>query len=145
MTGITAAIASGGVVYTGSATVTVGNASYFPSGSVFVDRWGFSTGLEGSVTPATWAGTNSSIISLDYVLVYISSPVTSFFYSIVFQVTGYAPNAGWTTMTVDTTPLSRASAAYNYDGTNTVWQWDATSIGNPFGYTVGATKAVTWS
>jgi len=51
-----------------------------------------------------------------------------------------APNSGWTTMTINGTSYSRASAAYTTGGT---WVWTPTS--NPFGTTPGSQITVTWA
>lgn len=133
MTGITCALAgSGGVVYTGSATVTVGQ--YIEPSFLFT-TWGYSGVLAGSVTPAKWAGTGANFLQLNW---YDSS--TDF---VAFVVQGVFPNEGWATMTVGGVPFTRASANYSNDGTNTQWIWITPS--NPYGYTVGATRTVVWS
>lgn len=138
MTGIMCALAGGGgVVYAGTATVTVGM-YYDPDPSFSFRFWGFTPGVMGSVTPSTWSGTGFSINDLKYVEVY-TTPTQW----INFQVVGSAPNSGWTTMTVNGTTLNRVDATYDNNGTNTTWTWFGAS--NSFGTTVGATKVVTWA
>ena len=130
MTGILCALAgSGGSPYTGSATVTVGR---------YVDAsftlWGLLSGVAGSVTPTTWASTGATFGQLcwfDAGVDFVS-----------FLVNGVFPNEGWTTMTVGGVPFTRASANYSVD-TNTTWTWFTAS--NPFGTTIGATRAIIWS
>lgn len=136
MSGVLCAIAgaTGTVSYTGTATVTVGY--YNPSS--LVDYYGFNP-QAGSVSPSTWADSGLPFRILDYYHEY-SVGLTG----VVFYVTGYAPNAGWTTMDVAGTSYSRSSASYGYDGTYTSWVWSPAST-NPYGTTVGATKVVTWS
>lgn len=63
---------------------------------------------------------------------------------LTLRVAGAANNSGWTTMTVNGTAFSRASASFFANGTtSTAWQWSTTT--NPFGTTVGATKAVVFT
>jgi hypothetical protein len=134
MTGITCALAGGGgVIYTGSATVTVGQYTEPTFGFV---TWGYTGVLAGSVTPATWAGTGFPILQLNWF------DTTNDF--VAFVVSGNAPNSGWETMTVGGVPFSRASANYGYDG-NTSWLWNVPTPANPFGFSVGATRLVVWS
>ncbi len=132
MTGVMCALAgSGGVRYTGSATVTVG---FYASTN---NNYGYISVLgspPGSITPATWASSG-----LPFFFLYWSSG--NF---IDFTVTGYAPNSGWDTLNIAGTNYSRSAASYSYDGTNTQWLWTGIST-NPFGTTTGATKAATWS
>lgn len=137
MTGITCALAgSGGVVYTGSATVTTGYYSA-PSGT---DYYGcFVPGLIGDISPRTWAGTGLLVNRL----VWSSDPsLPPGSDNVQFSVAGLAPNTGWTTMTVGGVPFTRASASYSQDGTSTNWLWFTAS--NPFGG-AGATRAIIWS
>ncbi len=135
MTGVMCALAgSGGVAYTGSATVTVGQ--YVEPSGLFT-TWGFSGALAGSVTPTTWAGTGGNFVQLNWF-----DSANDF---VSFVVVGVFPNEGWTTMTVGGVPFTRTSANYSNDGTNTQWLWITPSPPNPYGYTVGATRAVVWS
>jgi hypothetical protein len=132
MTGITCALAgSGGVTYTGSTTVTVG--SYTDPGSFTI--YGYAGVLAGNATPTKWAGTGGDFVQLCW---FDSS--TDF---IAFVVEGVFPNEGWATMTVAGVPFTRTSANYSTNGTNTTWTWFTAS--NPYGYSIGATKAVVWS
>jgi len=130
MTGITCALAgSGGSIYTGSATVTVGQ---------YVDAsftiWGYANVLAGSVTPTTWANTGGFIGQLCWFDAGVDF--------VTFKVNAVFPNEGWTTMTIGGVPFTRASASYSNDGTDTTWTWITT---NPFGTTIGATRAIIWS
>ena len=133
MTGITCALAgSGGSVYVGTATVTVG---YFAAGSFF--SYGFENSIQGSIIPTTWANTGFPIFQLKDV--YSSgSPAW-----LAFTVTGSAPNSGWSTLTIGGTTLNRVDANYATDGTSTSWIF----FGAPtvFGTTVGATRSVVWA
>jgi hypothetical protein len=130
MTGITCALAgSGGSIYSGSATVTVGQ--YV---DVSFTIWGYANVLAGSVTPATWGGTGGNFLQLcwfDAGVDFVS-----------FKVNGVFPNEGWTTMTIGGVPFTRASGSYSNDGVDTTWTWITT---NPFGTTVSATRAIVWS
>ena len=49
-------------------------------------------------------------------------------------------NDGWTSVTVGSTTLNRADATYSDNPQLTVWTW--TSVGNPFGTTVGGSVDV---
>jgi hypothetical protein len=133
MTGVIAAIAgSGGIIYTGSATVTVG----FVSAGGF-SSYGFSTGGQGSITPTTWTSSGASFSVLKDV--YSSgSPAW-----LDFTVAGTFPNSGWSTLTIGGTTLNRTSASYSSGGGSTSWIF----YGAPtvFGTTVGATKVATWA
>jgi hypothetical protein len=130
MTGIMCALAGGSGIYSGFATVTVGQ--YV---DVSFTVWGYSSGLAGSVSPATWAGTGATIEQLGWFDAGVDF--------VALRVDAGFPNEGWTTMTVDGVPFTRVSASYATDSTYTIWNWITAS--NPFGTTIGATKAVTWS
>lgn len=141
MSGILCATLGGFPNCLGSVTVTVG---YFPLGTppTNIDFWGFPNlgANPGSVSPATWADTGLTFTDFDYRYIYSNNTER-----LLYFVNGYAPNAGWTTLTVGTSSYSRTSAIYSYNGTETAWSWDASSTGNPFGTTIGATKVATWS
>lgn len=141
MTGVIAALAgSGGAVdYTGSATVTVGY--YNLSGTGFnIDYWGFSETVPfGSVTPSSWSSSGLSFRILDYLNDNAGTAL------VVFAVNGYAPNSGWTTLTIAGTPYTRSSASYAYNSGDNFTQWIWTAPSNPYGTTVGATKALSWT
>lgn len=145
MSGVLCAQTGGLPNYLGSATVTVG---YFSTsgGGTTADFWGFPNAgaTPGSISPSTWASSGLVIDDFDYRVITISSPY-SITQRLIYGVTGYAPNTGWTTLTVAGTGYNRADASYSYDGTRSVWAWDASGTGNPFGTTTGATKAVSWS
>jgi len=130
MTGITCALAgASGSIYAGSATVTVGqyiDASY--------TIWGYANALAGSVVPATWANTGANFTQLCWFDAGVDF--------VTLKIIGVFPNEGWTTMSVGGVPFTRASANYSNDGTNSTWTWIAA---NPFGTTIGATRAVIWS
>lgn len=134
MTGILCALAggSGGSIFLGTATVTVG---YAAAGGF--SSFGFGGSGQGSIEPATWANSTLPIVQLKDV--YSSgSPAW-----LDFSVTGNAPNSGWSKLIVGSTELNRADASYSYDGTTARWIF----YGAPtvFGTTVGATRAITWS
>jgi hypothetical protein len=137
MTGITCALAGAGAPnYLGSVTVTVGTFSV-PN----LTRYGSEPSSYGSITPATWADSGLTISGLFYNINTTTSPTV---YAVVMRITGYAPNAGWSTLTIAGNAYSRVDASYSYDGTFSSWVWSTTST-NPFGTTIGATKAVVWS
>lgn len=129
MTGITCAVAGSGS-YIASTTVTVGFYSNPPS---TVATYGFADYVGGSVSPSTWNGRNLLEILWEDTL--LSGK------QVVFVVAGSLPNSGWTTMTIDGNVYNRVDATYTL-GSNTNWTWS--SVTNPFGTTVGATKTVTW-
>lgn len=141
MSGVLCAQMGGLPNYTGSATVTVGFVKV-GSSPTDVDFWGWVDlgATPGAISPSTWAGSGLTVADLDYRIVY-NTGVTS----VVFIVTGYAPNLGWNAMDVAGTNYVRSAASYSYNGTNTAWVWNAAATGNPFGTTIGATKAVVWS
>ena len=132
MTGIMCALAgSGGSIYVGTATVTVG----FASGGGF-SSYGKGAG-QGSIAPTTWADSGLLVAELKDVY---SSGVPAW---LVFEVIGSAPNSGWSTLTVGGTALNRVDASYSNNGTFTTW----TFFGAPtlFGTTVGATRSIEWA
>lgn len=141
MSGVLCATFGGFPNCLGSATVTVGFATLGTSPDT-IDFWGYVTigSYPGSISPSTWADTGLTFVDFDYR--YIGSTGAQ---RVVYIVRGYAPNAGWTTVTIDGIGYDRSAAIYSYDGTNTAWSWDASLTGNPFGFGIGATKAVTWS
>ena len=58
--------------------------------------------------------------------------------------TPYLPNSGWTSLTVGSTTVNRASAS-NFENTPanaTTWSWY--NVANPFGTTTGATRTITF-
>lgn len=135
MTGVIAVLAGSASLYTGSATVTVG---YLDNGSNAF-YYGYASNISmGSIAPATWAGSNLPFYILQYINAYGFGTT-----SVQFSVTGNTPNSGWETMDIAGTTYSRSAASYSYNGSTTTWIWNAPS--NPFGTTIGATKAVTWS
>lgn len=129
MSGITCAPIGGRLPlsYLGNAEVTVGY--YSPA-----DAYGVVGSLAGSILPQTWA---SSGIPVRFLYYSVSPDFVN------FEVDGVAPNSGWTTLTIGSESYQRVDAAYSV-GANTTWNW-ATAPTNPFGTTVGAKKAITWS
>ena len=126
-------------------TVTVGTfydaAAYVPSTS-----WGFSLtfgGGFGSVSDGTLGVAGNSTLSL--------MTWNSLLSSVQLQVLGTVANSGWTTMTIAGTAFTRASATFSQNTTTTpyttVWNWSDLNnpIPNPYGTTVGATKAVVFT
>jgi hypothetical protein len=57
---------------------------------------------------------------------------------------GYGGNSGFTTMSINGTNFSRASASFSQNSTKTQWLWTSPST-NGFGTTVGATKSVVFT
>ena len=137
MSGVLCAQTGGYPNFLGSATVTVGNLVL-----TGFDFWGWLGDVPdpGSISPSTWADSGLNISSLSY----RTATFSGVQYNVTFYVDGYAPNAGWTTLTIAGYTYQRADASYSYNGTQTLWNWATTST-NPFGTTVGATKAITWS
>lgn len=134
MTGIMCAMAgSGGSIYTGTANVTVGT-EVIGSGTDYGK-----TPNQGSIVPTTWASTGLSVYQLDWRTV--TSPTLQY---VTFRVSGAVPNNGWNTLEIAGVSFSRSAASYATDGASyTYWTWNTAS--NPFGTTVGATKAIVWS
>ena len=135
MTGVSCAMA-GGLRFNGSATVTVGY--YNNSGGAF-ENYGYTSGLAGSVTPSTWSTTGRTFTQLTWTSDYSGSGVDF----VAFVVQGAFPNSGWTTLSIGGIDFTRSSASYSLDAVTTSWFWFTSS--NPYGYTVGATKALVWS
>ena len=132
MTGIICALAgSGGSVYVGTATVTVG----FASAGGF-SSYGKGVG-QGSITPTTWAASGLTVDQLKDVY---SSGVPAW---LDFTVAGSAPNSGWSTLTVGSTTLNRADASYSNNGTSTTWIFNGAPT--VFGTTVGDTRSIVWA
>ena len=123
---------------TGSATVTVGLRTIPASPDIIY--WGKVFTFAGSVAPTTWGSSGATLSALCWVDAGVPGAVFSF-----MAVVGYVPNSGWTTYTVAGTPFNRADASYSFDAINnqTTWSWNPSS--NPYGTTIGATKAVSWS
>lgn len=136
MSGILCAQTGGLPNYLGSATVTVGTFS-----TTGLTRYGAEPPTYGAITPSTWADSGLTIDGLFYGIITTGSPTI---YVTGFRATGYAPNTGWTTLTIGGVPYARSDASYSFDGTYTLWSWSTTST-NPFGTTIGATKVATWS
>lgn len=137
MSGVLCAQTGGLPNYTGSATVTVG---YLGLTGIDFYGWIGSGFPPSAISPSTWADSGLTINDIDYR--YYSGTGAQ---NIVFIVNGYAPNTGWTTLTIAGVNYTRSAASYGYNGTTTTWVWDASTTGNPFGTTTGATKAVSWS
>ena len=138
MTGVIAALAGSGriVDYTGSATVTVG---YYNIGGT-IDYWGFiESPATGSVAPSSWATSGLTFRNLNYVNDNAGTTL------VVFSVNGFAPNSGWSTLSVAGSNYSRSSASYAYNSGDNFTQWYWTAASNPYGTTVGATKALSWT
>lgn len=133
MTGITCALAgSGGLIYAGTATVTVGFISSAPFSS-----YGYGTGGQGSITPITWAATGLTITTLKDVYV---SGVPDW---LDFTVAGNVPNSGWSTLTVGGTTINRVDGSYSSGGGSTSWIFNTAPA--VFGTTVGATRSIVWA
>lgn len=131
MTGIICALAgSGGSIYVGTATVTVG----FASGGGFTS-YGKGAG-QGSITPTTWADSGLLVAELKDVY---NSGVPAW---LDFTVAGSAPNSGWETLTVDGITIYRVDGSYSNSGSSTSWIF----YGAPdvFGTTVGDTRTAVW-
>ena len=121
-------------------TVTVGT---FYDGTAYIPTtsWGYgqSQGY-GSISDGTLGVVgNANILVLSY---------NSLEPSVGVSVSGTVANSGFTTMTVAGTAYSRSAASF-YQNTvagtplTTSWRWATTT--NPFGTTVGATKAVVFT
>lgn len=133
MTGIICALAGGKGAYS-STTVTVG--TFSSSGFTY---YGFSGTLFGSVNPATF-----SPLAYPFTNLYWVTDGTSFT-GLRLEVTGNHPNSGWETMNIGGVVYNRTSFTYSYSSTTNRTEWQGSALGtNPFGTTVGATKAVVW-
>lgn len=128
-------------------TVTRGSTSI---GSNPIDEYsGYATSLAiGSIADGTsniYGG--ASILSLYfYEEAYVSPPVGIITRQVVLTINGAQANSGWTTMTVGTTPFTRASATFSVS-TQTDWIWDI-PITNPFvseGDPFTASTTVIWT
>lgn len=121
-------------------TVTVGTfydgAAYIPSTS-----WGYgqSQGY-GSISDGTLGVVgNANILVLAH---------NNLVPNIILTVSGTVANSGFTTMTVAGTAYSRSGAGFYQNtvaGTPFTTSWNWTTTTNPFGTTVGATKAVVFT
>jgi hypothetical protein len=60
-----------------------------------------------------------------------------------FAVTGTFANSGWTTVTIDGSSYARSAATFSASGGATHWSWD--NVANPFGFTLGIAKTVTFT
>lgn len=111
-------------------TVTVGE--YIDKLNIY---YGYSSSLIfGSISDGTFNPKGgATILSLYY------NASTGYLF---FELNGVQTNAGWTTMTIDGTAFTRASATFSNSGT-TSWTW-ATGT-SPFGTTIGATKTVVFT
>ena len=130
-----------------SKTLTVGY-QYNPASkySAATEEYGFSTGLYGSISttnwPYSWVG-NTRIDALQWYTTGFGDPLLN----IWVYGDDVIPNAGWTSITVNSTTYTRASASYyTFPGSSpqpaTRWLW--TSISNPFP-AAGNTINVTWN
>ena len=120
-------------------TVTVGT---FYDGTAYIPTtsWGYgqSQGY-GSVSDGTLGVVgNANILVLSH---------NNLVPNIILTVSGTVANSGFTTMTVAGTAYSRSAATFFQQVTTapftTTWQFPTTT--NPFGTTVGATKAVVFT
>lgn len=129
MSGIQMAlIGAGGSPYTGTATVTVG---FFSAGGF--SSYGFDANFQGSITPTQWGGSGINV----QILKFVNAGWVD------FSVAGEVPNSGWTTLTIGSTTLNRVDGSYSTTTGKTTWIF--TGGTNPFGTTVGATRAITWA
>ena len=109
---------------------------------------GYASGLFGSIADGTsniYGG--ASILNLYfYEEAYVSPPVGVTTRQVVLIINGAQANSGWATMTVGTTPFTRASATFSVS-TQTNWIWDI-PITNPFvseGDPFTASTTVIWT
>ena len=134
MTGILAALAGSG---SGSAssgyTVVLGN--------LYNLDYGY---LAASYSGSTDIGTISPTGTSPYGSVAILGLYTATYDSSTYLVISGNRSGSWTTMTVDSTPLSYASATRTYDSGNdyTTWQWSGTT---PLGTTTNSSHTVSFS
>lgn len=133
MVGVVAALAGASSIYTGAATVTVGS-DITPTAD-FYGKVG-----TGTISPTTWAGTGFNI-PLFFWRSASSGAITG---TVVFYVDSTTvPNAGWEVLNIAGNTFLRSAANYTVTSTQTVWSWS--TVTNPFGTTVGATRSVRWS
>lgn len=116
-------------------TVTVG--TYVTSGYITVTQHGYGStpGSYGSISDGTLGVVGNKTIEI------LSGNNLA---QVNLRVSGSASNSGWTTMNVAGTNFSRSSATYSNASSYTTWNWSGVTT-NPFGTTVGATKAVTFT
>ena len=121
-------------------TVTVGTfydaAAYVPSTS-----WGYGQiNGYGSVSDGTLGVVgNANILGIRH---------NNLVPNVILTVSGTVANSGFTTMTVAGTAYSRSAASFYQNtvpGTNFITSWTWATTTNPFGTTVGATKAVAFT
>lgn len=108
-----ASFVGGGAVK--SYTVVAGFQALFPQGFE-VDVWGYrSTGI-GSISPAIFGPTGSSIIQI------ASTGNGGTVNSLIFQISGPYPQNSFTSLTVGSNTFTSASASFSNSG-NSQWVW----------------------
>jgi len=149
MGGVACALAGSGVTTTNSFVVTTGNTT--DSGTVAYNGF-VNTAVEtaalasvGSCSPPLLGITaigGAMLSDADY-------NIDSFLSidNVVVSVFGNAVGVAWTSVTINGTVFTRASATVpngTLSGSHTVWSW-IFPVGNPFGTLSGATKTVVFA
>lgn len=129
MTGVMAAFASSSSS-SGSSNYTVVNGT-----DIYNLTYGYNSGAYGSISPSGSSPYSGATIDVLY---------TSTFNTSTYLVISGNQSGGWTTMTIDSTPLLYSSATRSYDsGTNqTTWLWSGTT---PLGTTANTSHTVSFS
>ena len=78
--------------------------------------WGFFTGFGGSISPTTLAG---------FTITHLYTFPTA---TTLLQVSGSAPQALFTSITIGDTTRLAADAVYFNNGSETFWSWTATNV-----------------
>lgn len=150
MTGVIAALAGsvGGLTFSGATNLTIGSGGYdFNDGTYrYVDTTygynGNSIGY-GSVTNNVFgSGVIYSQLRWDNFAYYTypGNVLVGTQVVVLLVVNAVLPNSGWSSITINGTTYTRASANYSTDSTTTTWSWPAPS--NTFG--TSGTIAVSW-
>lgn len=139
MSGVLMALFGGGsAVQAGSYTVNVGQ---LQSGFNFTYYgFGVSPSAYGSVSPTTFSGSGTSILTLGS-----TYQVSQFFTAniLYFSISGSSPQSLFNSLIVGGQVYNSSSASYS-TGTNTTWSWVIPSS-DPFASNVGSSVVVSFT
>jgi hypothetical protein len=145
MTGITCALAGsgGGVVYAGSASMTIGYQSFdiTDGGTRFVGYNSGYTPTIGAMSNRVFGGT-ADITSLYYTDfdVYYSGVFSQRVQALILELDEDIGNKDWTSIITNATSFLRTSGSYS-GGSYSRWQWSFVTT-NPIG--TSGTALITW-